>query len=81
MRKRKVNYKNFKNTTHIAILLILLSTAAFNVALWPHFGWNSPIFLGLCFFGVVLQFLIIVPPWLSNIVAFVGLTFFLQEYK
>lgn len=81
IRKQKVDYKNFKHTTHAAILLIMLTGVAFNVALWPYYGWNSPIALGLFFFGVVLQFLIIVPTWLQNLVAFVGLTFFLQEYQ
>jgi len=81
MRKKKVNYENFRQTTHAALLLILVAGVCYNVALWPHYGWNSPVLLGLVFFGVILQFLLIVPPWLTNILAFVGMTFFLQEYQ
>jgi len=81
MKKKEVNYKNFKNTTHAVIVLILLSTIAFNAALWPHYGWNSPIVLGVCFFGVILQFLLLVPTYIQNITGALVLAFFLQEYS
>lgn len=81
VRKKKVNYENFRQATHAALILILVSSVAFHVALWPHYGWNTPVALMLCFFGIIVQFLVVVPPWISNAVAFVGLTFFLQEYK
>lgn len=81
IRKRKVDYAHYKHETHLGIFLILLCSLAFHVALWPYYRWNTPIALGLCFFGVILQFLLIVPVWLQNLVAFVGLTFFLQEYQ
>ena len=81
MKKQTVNYKNFKHSTHAAIVLILLTTIAFNVALWPHYGWNSPVLLGVCFFGMIVQFLVIVPTTFQNAVAFVSLTYFLQQYQ
>jgi len=81
VKKRKVNYENFPQSTHAALLLIVVASVAFNVALWPHYHWNSLIALGLFFFGVVVQFLVIVPPWFSNAAALIGLTYFLQEYK
>ena len=78
--KKAINYESYKQTTHAVIGLILVSTVAFNIALWPHYGWNTPILLGLCFFGVILQFLLIVPTYVQNIVGIVMFTFFLQEY-
>jgi hypothetical protein len=81
LNKKKVDYEHFKQSTHAAIFLILLSSFAFHIALWPHYGWNTPIVLGLFGFGVVLQFLLLVPSWVQNVVGFVLLTFFLQEYK
>jgi hypothetical protein len=80
MNKKEVNYKNFKHMTHAVMVLILMSTISFNVALWPHYGWNSPFLLGICFFGVILQFLLLVPTYVQNAVSFIALTFFLQQY-
>lgn len=81
MKKNQVNYKNFPQTTHAVMLLILLSTVAFNVALWPHYGMNSPLVLGIFFFGIILQLMLMVPVYIQNIVGFVALTFFLQQYS
>lgn len=81
IRHQQVNYKNFRNTTHAIMVLIGLSTVAFNCALWPHYGWNAPIILGIFFFGIILQFLLIFPTSVQNVVALVCFTFFLQEYS
>ncbi|KAL7569965.1 hypothetical protein ACA910_021914 [Epithemia clementina (nom. ined.)] len=81
IKKKEINYENYKQTTHAVIGLILFSTVAFNCALWPHYGWNSPILLGLCFFGMILQFLLIVPTYVQNLVGIALFTFFLQEYS
>lgn len=80
MKKNAVNYKNYRNTTHAVMVLLLLATVAFNAALWPHYGWNSPFVLGIAFFGVIVQFLLMVPTYVQNAVGFVALTFFLQQY-
>jgi len=81
MKKQKVDYENFRQSTHAAIALFLASSLAYNIALWPHYGWNSIIVLSLAFFGVILQFLLLVPAWVQNIAGFALFTFFLQEYK
>jgi hypothetical protein len=81
MMKKTVNYANFKHTTHAALVLLTISGVAFHAALWPHYGWNSPVIMILVTFGVIVQFLLLVPTWISNIVGFVGLTFFLQQYS
>jgi hypothetical protein len=60
LRKKQVNYKNFPQTTHLVMALIVLSTITFNVALWPHYGMNSPIILAIFFFGVILQVCMVV---------------------
>jgi hypothetical protein len=82
IKKAKVNYANFPQTTHAVLFLLLLSSIAFNLALWPHYGWNTPLLLGMAGFGVILQLLLLIPSmWAQNAVAFVSLTFFLQEFK
>jgi hypothetical protein len=60
---------------------MLLDSFFFHVALWPHYGWNTTIVLGLLFFGIVLQFCLLVPTYIQNIAGAVALTFFLQEYS
>ena len=81
MRKTTVNYKNFRQSTHAAIGLFVLSSLAFHIALWPHYHWNTILVLGIAFFGVILQLLLLLPSWLQNIVSFVAVTLFLQEYS
>jgi hypothetical protein len=76
-----VNYKTFPQSTHAAILLFVLSSLAYHIALWPHYHWNTILVLGMTFFGVVIQFILMTPSWIQNIVSFVGLAFFLQEYS
>jgi hypothetical protein len=80
LQKKKVNYENFKQTTHAAIALLLLTSFAFHVALWPHYGTNT--FVVMFLLGVVLlQTALLLPVYLQNIVSVVFMTFFLQEYK
>mmetsp|Transcript_19000 Transcript_19000/g.40889 ORF Transcript_19000/g.40889 Transcript_19000/m.40889 type:complete len:185 (+) Transcript_19000:187-741(+) len=81
LRKKEVNYKNYPQTTHTIIGLILASTVAFNCALWPHYGWNTPILMGTCFFGIILQFMLLVPTYVQNVVGLIVFTFVLQEYS
>jgi len=81
VKKRTVNYANFPQSTHAAIVLFLVSSLAYHIALWPHYAWNSILVLSLAFFGVILQFLLLVPSWVQNIVSVVLLTVFLQEYQ
>ena len=81
LRKAVVNYKEYPQTTHLTIALWLAASLCFHVALWPHYGWNTIVVLFCLFFGWMLQPMLLLPPWLQNVVAFVGLTFFLQEYQ
>lgn len=80
LQKQTVNYKNFRQTTHAVLVLLLTTSLAFHVALWPHFGVTT--FLVLFLVGVVLlQACLLIPTYGQNAVAFVAMTFFLQEYK
>lgn len=81
IRHQQVDYKNYPQTTHTVIGLILASTVAFNCAFWAHYGWNTPILLGVCFFGIILQFMLLVPTYVQNIVGLATFTFILQEYS
>lgn len=80
LQHQTVNYQNFRQTTHTVMILILLTSVVFHVALWPHYGANT--FLVLFLVGVVLfQTALLLPTYLQNIVSIVFMTFFLQEYK
>jgi hypothetical protein len=79
--KATVDYKNFPQSTHAAIILILLSSIAYHIALWPHYHFNTFIVLGVLFFGVVLQFILMTPSSVQNVVSFVLLALFIQEYQ
>lgn len=62
------------------MVLMVLTTVAFSCALWKHYAWNTPIVLGLASFGVILQFMLMVPTSVQNAVGLVVLTLVLQEY-
>ncbi|CAB9514531.1 expressed unknown protein [Seminavis robusta] len=80
LQQQKVNYENFKQTTHAVLFLLISTSIAFHVALWPHYGTTT--FLVLFLVGVVLlQTALLIPPYLQNLICIVGMTFFLQEYK
>lgn len=80
LQRRTVNYENFRQTTHAVMILILLTSLAFHVALWPHYGTNT--FVVLFLVGVILlQLALLLPTYLQNAICVVFMTFFLQEYK
>ena len=80
LKGQKVNYENFRQTTHAVLFLLILTSIAFHVALWPHY--HATTFLVLFLVGVVLlQTALLIPAYLQNLVSIVALTFFLQEYK
>lgn len=80
LQKRQVNYENFKQTTHIVMILLLLTSLAFHVALWPHYGTTT--FLVLFLVGVILlNTMLLIPTYLQNLISVIFMTFFLQEYK
>lgn len=80
LKHQKVNYKNFRQSTHTVMLLILLSSIAFNIALWPVYGGNS-MFIMFLVGCVILNFCLLFPTYVQNLTAFAILAFFLQEYK
>jgi hypothetical protein len=82
MRKKKIEYNNYRNATHAVLILFFLATAAFHIALWNLYGGGKTILINILFgYGVLLQFMLMIPTWIQNAVAFVGLSFFLQQYQ
>jgi len=80
VQSRKVCYQNFKSETHAVMALLFLTSMAFHVALWPHYGSNT--FVVLFLLGVILlNSALLLPTPLQNIISVIGMTFFLQEYK
>lgn len=80
LQKKQVSYKTMPQSTHAAILLIILSGVAFHMALWPAYGGQSMMVM----FAVsvfLLNFCLMFPTIVQNIAAFAVLTFFLQEYQ
>ena len=75
-----INYANFRQSTHAIMLLILLASLSFHVALWPSYGAKTVFLMGIVGFGVLLQFSLLVPTYIQNAVGVILLTFFLQEY-
>ena len=80
LKKQKVSYASFPRSTHVAILLILLSSLAYHIALWPAYGAKTMLIMFL-FAMFLLHFCLLFPTYVQNLVAFIVLGFFLQEYK
>mmetsp|Transcript_47648 Transcript_47648/g.134251 ORF Transcript_47648/g.134251 Transcript_47648/m.134251 type:complete len:175 (+) Transcript_47648:92-616(+) len=80
LQKQKISYKEFPQSTHTVMALILLSSIAFHLALWPVFRSASMLVMFLV--GMfILNFCLLVPTYVQNLVAFALLTFFIQEYS
>jgi len=81
LQKKTVDYKNFRQTTHLILALLMVAGISFHVALWPVYGAWKTIAIMLCFvYGVLLTFCIVFPPWVQNLVGFILCTYVLQEY-
>jgi len=78
--RQKVNYQNFPQSTHATMILLLISSVAFHLALWPAYGAKTLLVMFL-FATFLLNVCMIMPTYVQNLVAFAVLTFFLQEYK
>uniref|UniRef100_A0A7S1URH0 Uncharacterized protein n=1 Tax=Grammatophora oceanica TaxID=210454 RepID=A0A7S1URH0_9STRA len=81
LKKQEVSYKTFPQTTHAVMFLLVLSSVAYNTALWPAYGWNSLIVMTMIGFGVVLQLALFLPTYAQNALGIIFMTFFLQQYK
>lgn len=78
---KRVNYENFRNETHGIMLLILLASVSFQLAMWPAFGGGKTFLILMLFgFGILIQFALLVPSYVQNLVGAIVMTFFLQEY-
>lgn len=81
IKKKKVDYQNYKTATHAALFLWCVASFAFWKALWGEYGIKTVLVLLLVGYGILLQFMLLVPTWLQNVIGFIGLTFFLQQYQ
>jgi hypothetical protein len=79
-KRKEVNYTNFPQSTHTVLLMLLLSSVAFHIALWPAYGWKSVAIMTLIGYGVLLQLCLLIPTYMQNIVGFIAMTLFLQSY-
>ena len=80
LQKKEVKYDNFKQETHIVLILILWTSLSFHIALWGEYGSTSMVIMFLL--GMfILNFCLLMPTSVQNVVAFGLITFFLQEYK
>jgi len=78
--KQKVNYDNFRQTTHVVLALLVVTSFCFHVALWKHYGVTTLLVLFLVG-TVLLNVCLLMPTYMQNLVAVFVMTFFLQEYK
>jgi hypothetical protein len=80
LKKQKVEYKNFPQSTHSVMVLLMLSSISFHLALWPVYRGKSMLIMFLLA-TFLLNFCLLMPSYVQNLAAFVLLTFFIQEYK
>jgi hypothetical protein len=82
VRKQKVEYANYKNCTHAVLTLITIASFAFHKSLWDFYGGFKTMFIMFLFgWGLLLQVCLLLPTSAQNVIAFVGLTYFLQQYQ
>ena len=82
IKKKKVEYQSYKTATHSVLFLWVFASFAFHYSLWGEYGIKTILIMtGMVGYGCLLQFMMLVPTWFQNIVLFIGLTFFLQQYQ
>eukprot|EP00540_Astrosyne_radiata_P019511 CAMPEP_0116846308 /NCGR_PEP_ID=MMETSP0418-20121206/13759_1 /TAXON_ID=1158023 /ORGANISM="Astrosyne radiata, Strain 13vi08-1A" /LENGTH=167 /DNA_ID=CAMNT_0004477533 /DNA_START=23 /DNA_END=526 /DNA_ORIENTATION=- len=79
-KKNVINYRNYPQTTHSIMFLLVFASICFHVAIWPAYGSNSLIIMSIVGFGVLLHFALAVPTWAQNAIGVISMTWFLQEY-
>ena len=78
----RVDYKNFRQATHLLIFLILFTTGCLYTALSPHYGGaKAMLVLTLFGWGVLIPLSLLIPTTVQNGLAVVLMTFFIQQYK
>mmetsp|Transcript_4551 Transcript_4551/g.6457 ORF Transcript_4551/g.6457 Transcript_4551/m.6457 type:complete len:186 (+) Transcript_4551:54-611(+) len=81
LKKKRVEYKNYKTATHVTIILILVASLAFHLALWPEYGFQTLLVMFLFGYGILLQILLLIPTYIQNPITIVAMTYFLQQYN
>jgi hypothetical protein len=82
LQHKEISYKTMPQSTHASIVLLLVAGIAFQVALWPVYGGGKSIII--MFFLVpafLINFCLMFPTVVQNMIALVVLTFFMQEYQ
>jgi len=81
--KEKLSYETHRQTTHAAIVLILLSSASYFFALLPKYRLlTSLLICSMTGYGVVFNFFVLVPyTWIQNSVGFVLGIWFIQAWS
>uniref|UniRef100_A0A7S2U566 Uncharacterized protein n=1 Tax=Attheya septentrionalis TaxID=420275 RepID=A0A7S2U566_9STRA len=81
IQRQQVNYVNFKQETHLIMIAILVTSISFHAALWPEYGGLRTMLIMFLFgWGVLLQFILLVPTYVQNAICFILMTFFIQQY-
>ena len=80
MKKQKVSYKTYPQSTHAALISLLIASVAFNASLWGAYGGLS-MFIMLLVGTFLLHFCLLFPTYVQNELAIIILTWFLHEYK
>mmetsp|Transcript_2145 Transcript_2145/g.3433 ORF Transcript_2145/g.3433 Transcript_2145/m.3433 type:complete len:185 (+) Transcript_2145:135-689(+) len=80
VKKKRVEYKNFRHETHAILGLFTFAGIAFHVALWPEFGYKTILVMMMFGYGVLLQIMLLIPTWAQNLLSSILITWFIQEY-
>ena len=84
IKKVKVNYENLRQETHLLMILIILASISFHIAIKDEFGgfWKTVLFLDVLFgYGLLLHTMLLIPTWAQNLISSVLMTWFIQQYK
>jgi hypothetical protein len=81
LHNQTISYRTMPRSTHASIGLLLLAGSCFQVALWPAYGVGKSIVIIVLLVTFLINFCLMFPTVVQNMIAIVLLTFFLQEYQ
>eukprot|EP00753_Platysulcus_tardus_P022583 PLAT9787.1.p3 GENE.PLAT9787.1~~PLAT9787.1.p3 ORF type:complete len:187 (+),score=98.75 PLAT9787.1:646-1206(+) len=76
----KLEYENARTSSQLLTALILACSIVMLIALWPLWGWLTPVVLAAFSWGTILQLSDILPQWAWRAFLFAAYFWFMHNY-
>ncbi|TYZ62850.1 hypothetical protein PybrP1_003579 [[Pythium] brassicae (nom. inval.)] len=78
--REKVSYETARTSTHGMLASMVAAGVCFSVGLWPVWHWLTLPYLFMCFWGVIVQIVVIFPVQAQRVIFACGYLWFMHAY-